>query len=91
MMAMTKRRREVSAPSGSLIVWMAGLVMGAGAGIVLVYHMLLASHSVATHRLHASAFARQAPMVATGLKDAPKELNQEHAQALLAAMKPAKS
>ena len=91
MMAMTRRRREVAAPSGSLIVWMAGLVLGAGAGIVLVYHMLLASHSVTTRPLHVSAFARQAPIVATVPKDALRGLNREHAQALLAAMKPSDS
>ncbi len=84
-MAMRKQR-DLPVPNGSVIVWMAGIVLGAGAGIVLVYHLLLASHAVASTTLPPpSAVAQMAP--------APKaitaeEIRTEHAQALQDAMKP---
>lgn len=91
-MAMTKGRRDVAPPSGSLIVWMAGLVLGAGAGVLFIYHTLLASHSIATRPLHQSAFA--ARPVATGAPSPAAQeiikaqIGREHEQALQAAMKP---
>lgn len=91
-MAMRKRRRELPVPNGSAIVWMAGVVLGAGAGIVLVYHMLLASHAAASTPLAAPTAIVQPATLA----DAPKamtkdEIRSEHAQALQDAMQPAKS
>lgn len=82
-MAMRKRQREMTVPSGSLIVWMAGLVVGAGAGIVLVYHLLLASHADAAPPL------RDVSVVAPALK--ASDMRDEHAQALREAMKPVNS
>ena len=83
-MAMRKRQRDMTVPSGSLIVWMAGLVIGAGAGIVLVYHLLLASHAEATQPL------RQVTTVAAPAPK-PGDMRNEHAQALREAMKQVKS
>ena len=91
-MAMRKRQREMPAPSGSVIVWMAGLVFGAGAGIVLVYHMLLASHAAATRPLRDDVtLAAPAPAPARTAAGAASEMRQEHAQALQDAMKPTRS
>lgn len=35
-------------PSGSIIIWLAGLVFGISAGLLLVYHFLMASRSTST-------------------------------------------
>jgi hypothetical protein len=46
-MAMARRpsRFEDQTVSGSVVVWLAGLVFGLGAGMVLVYHMVLSERA----------------------------------------------
>lgn len=44
-------------PSGSIIIWLAGLVFGVSAGLLLVYHFLMASRSVATRPIEVAAAA----------------------------------
>ena len=69
-----------------MIVWMAGLVIGAGIGVVLVYHMLLARHAETTRPFHDRVTA---PVSAAALTT--DEIRKKHAQALQDAMKPIKS
>lgn len=38
-------RQDDSRVSGSIVVWLAGLVFGLGAGMVLVYHLVLSGRS----------------------------------------------
>lgn len=67
--------RPMPEPKGSLLIWLAGLVFGVGAGIVLVYHLLLASQA-GDVPLEVSAAVAQPN---------PTSLDSAHAEALRAA------
>jgi hypothetical protein len=61
-MQIKKMRGPVrSGPSGSIVIWLAGLVFGVSAGLLLIYHFLMASRSVSTRPIET---AEAAPVTA---------------------------
>lgn len=74
-------------PSGSIIIWLAGLVFGISAGLLLVYHFLMASRSTSTVPIEVAqpvpaAKAKKAPTLA-----AASSVNSAHLAAMKEALK----
>lgn len=68
MKSSRKPAPKVTASNGSIVIWLAGLVLGIGAAMILVYRFVLTSHTgevsaaqaasrTESARLHASAGA----------------------------------
>jgi len=73
-------------PSGSIIIWLAGLVFGVSAGLLLVYHFLMASRSVATRPIEVAAAAPVAAKKPTMLTNA-NAVTSAHSAAMKEALK----
>ncbi|MDO9490165.1 MAG: hypothetical protein Q7J32_17470 [Sphingomonadaceae bacterium] len=72
-------------PSGSIIIWLAALVFGVSAGLLLVYHFLMASRSVSTRPIEVAEAAPVAPKRPTLAKAAA--VSSAHSAAMKEALK----
>ncbi len=72
-------------PSGSIIIWLAGLVFGVSAGLLLIYHFLMASRSVSTRPIEVAEAAPVTPKRPT-LASATA-VNSAHSAAMKEALK----
>lgn len=74
-----------SGPGGSIIIWLAGLVFGVSAGLLLIYHFLMASRSVATRPIEV---AEAAPVIAKRpVLAKPTAVTSAHSAAMKEALK----
>lgn len=73
-------------PSGSIIIWLAGLVFGVSAGLLLIYHFLMASRSVSTRPIDVAEAAPVAPARPTLTR--ATAVSSAHNAAMKEALKP---
>lgn len=71
-----------AAANGSIIIWLAGLVFGVSAGLLMVYHFLMASHAASTVPIDGTPGALRSTSVAEA-----KTVNAAHTAAMKQALK----
>jgi hypothetical protein len=84
VMASRNARQAAVPASASLVIWLAGLVFGVSAGLLLVYHFLTSSRNVDTLPIDS---ATAAPAQERHLGAATRGVDTAHSEALKAALK----
>lgn len=74
-------------PSGSIVIWLAGLVFGVSAGLLLVYHFLMASRTNSAVSIDVAQAAPIAQPQQAKLA-AAHDVSSAHSEAMKAALKP---
>jgi len=82
MMSKRASAPQPAASNGSIIIWLAGLVFGVSAGLLMVYHFLMADHAAATLPIDGKPGALHSTTVAQA-----RTVNAAHTAAMKEALK----